>query len=125
MNGVAAASGILEIPAPAPRWIAAFALHPELGRWLGEVLRERWPLLRWDCTADADALRRWRVDLWLVDALPSLPPAAPVLRLTGPERQTRLTRTAPGVWEMPAPILRSDLIDAVRAVHASCASARR
>jgi hypothetical protein len=121
---VGATSDIVLLPPPAPRWIAAFALDPELGRWLGEVLRERWPLLRWDCTTDADALRRWRVDLWLVDSLPCPPPPAPLLWLTGPERQTRLARTTARVWEMPAPILRTNLVDAVRAVHASCVRAQ-
>lgn len=99
-----------------PGWIAAYALHPELGLWLGAVLRRQWPLLRWNCTDDGDALQRWRVDLWLVDALPGALPQQPLLCLCGPERCSRLTRIRPLVWELPAPILAPALLAAVHTV---------
>lgn len=97
-------------------WIAAHALDPELSAWLAQVLGAAWPTLRWDSTDRVDAMQRWHVDLWLVDALPLPASPRPIVWLCGPERHTRLTRVSPLVWELPAPILRGSLVAAVETV---------
>lgn len=97
-----------------PRWLAGYGLAPELGAYLGQVLRSAWPRLRWDLTDDASALQRWQVDAWLVVAPPQLAMPSPVLWIRGPARGPRWYRLSPGRWCMPAPVLAAPLHACVR-----------
>ena len=98
----------------APHWLAGYGLAPELGAYLGEVLRSSWPRLRWDLTDDASALQRWQVDAWLVVSPPPLVTPGPLLWIRGPARGPRWYRLSPGRWCMPAPVLAAPLRACVR-----------
>lgn len=110
---------------PRAPWIVAWSLHPELSDWLEAGLRSVWMDLRFERSAQPQALLHWRVDLWLLERLPDPPPRAPTLWLSGPERRARLSRLTPLLWQLPAPILRDTLVEAVGVVLASTGSSGR
>lgn len=106
----------------APHWLAGYGLAPELGAYLGEVLRSSWPRLRWDLTDDASALLRWQVDAWLVVSPPPLATPGPLLWIRGPARGPRWYRLSPGRWCMPAPVLAAPLRACVRDIVIAAAT---
>lgn len=97
-----------------PRWLAGYRLSPELGAYLGQVLRGAWPRLRWDLSDDVGALQRWQVDAWLVVSPPPLAISRPQLWIRGPARGPRWYQVSPRRWCMPAPVLAEPMRACVR-----------